>query len=36
MATLVRSEGHGTEMNLIYLGITKMHCKMQFNLVILY
>ena len=35
MAALVRSEGHGTEMNLIYLGI-KMHCKMQFNLVILY
>ena len=23
MAALVRSEGHGTEMNLIYLGITK-------------
>ena len=27
VAALVRSEGHGTEMNLIYLGITKCIAK---------
>ena len=27
MAALVSSEGHGTEMNLIYLGITKCIAK---------